>query len=51
VLAAGRATARPGRPEFAEYYRFAEDNPAVSRVIFRKMVNFRVLAELAGLVM
>jgi hypothetical protein len=40
----------PGRgcPEFAEYYRLAEDNPAVSRVIFRKKVNFRVLAGPGG---
>jgi 2-polyprenyl-6-methoxyphenol hydroxylase-like FAD-dependent oxidoreductase len=41
---------RPGRgcPEFAEYYRFAEDNPAHSMVIFREMVIFRVLVASGG---
>jgi hypothetical protein len=33
----------PGRLEIAEHYRFAEENPAVSRVLFRIVVNFRVL--------
>jgi hypothetical protein len=34
----------------AEHCRFTEENPAVSKVFFRKKVNFRVLAELSGLV-
>jgi hypothetical protein len=31
-----------------EYYRFVEENPAVSKVFFRKKVIFRVLAWTAG---
>jgi hypothetical protein len=42
------ATAPPGPPDIVEHYRFAEENPAVSKVFFRKKVNFHVLAKLAG---
>ena len=34
----------------AEYYRFAEENPADSMVFFRIKVNFRDLTVTAGLV-
>jgi len=46
-LTAGQAPAPAGtlgRPDIVEHYRFAEENPAVSRVFFRKKANFRVLA-------
>jgi hypothetical protein len=39
-----QATAKPGWPGIAEHYRFAEENPAVSKVLFRKKVKFHVLA-------
>jgi hypothetical protein len=54
-LAAGRR--RPGRGRdglgrlgIVEHCRFVEENLAVSRVFFRKKVNFHVLTELPGLV-
>jgi hypothetical protein len=37
-----------GNHRIAEHYRFVEENPAHSRVFFRKKVNFRILAELPG---
>src|SRR5580698_2500580 len=44
----GERPPRPGPPYIAEHYRFAEENPAHSRVFFRKKVNFRVLAGPGG---
>jgi hypothetical protein len=41
VLAAGRATTRPGRLMITEYCRFPEENHAVSMVFFRLGVKFR----------
>ena len=43
------AGAGRGWPMIAEYYRFAEENPADSRVFFHLGVKFHDLAELPGL--
>jgi hypothetical protein len=48
TAAAGDSPGRDG-PDIVEYYRFVEENLAVSRVFFRMRVKFHVLAELPGL--